>query len=178
MLWRVLVLDWCKVEACGRQWWLFVLRNKWTRILNGAVRCTGSLKLAHICLCFHKTWFIFCRILASRWSEFFNLDNNLKSNSHHLVMLPVFQTLLGLYVWSYYILTTNSWSQSSRSVVSDSVTLWTAACQASLSISNSWSLLKLMSIELVMPSSHLILWIRHFHYSLTMCLYQNGTYHG
>ena len=34
---------------------------------------------------------------------------------------------------------------------------WTAACQASLSIANSWSLLKLMSIELVMPSSHLIL---------------------
>ena len=33
----------------------------------------------------------------------------------------------------------------------------TAACQASLSITNSWSLLKLMSIELMMPSSHLIL---------------------
>ena len=33
----------------------------------------------------------------------------------------------------------------------------TAALQASLSITNSWSLLKLMSIELVMPSSHLIL---------------------
>ena len=33
----------------------------------------------------------------------------------------------------------------------------TAAHQASLSITNSWSLLKLMSIESVMPSSHLIL---------------------
>ena len=33
---------------------------------------------------------------------------------------------------------------------------WTAACQASLSITNSCSLLKLMSIESVMPSSHLI----------------------
>ena len=40
--------------------------------------------------------------------------------------------------------------------MSDSVTPWTA-CQASLSIINSWSLLKLMSIELVMPSNHLIL---------------------
>ena len=38
-----------------------------------------------------------------------------------------------------------------------SVTPWTAACQASLSITNSWSLLKIMSIELVMPSNHLIL---------------------
>ena len=34
---------------------------------------------------------------------------------------------------------------------------WTATCQASLSITNSWSLLKLISIELVMPSNHLIL---------------------
>ena len=34
---------------------------------------------------------------------------------------------------------------------------WTAARQASLSINNSWSLLKLMSIESVMPSNHLIL---------------------
>ena len=36
-------------------------------------------------------------------------------------------------------------------------TLWTAACQASPSITNSQSLLKLMSIELVMPCNHLIL---------------------
>ena len=36
-------------------------------------------------------------------------------------------------------------------------TPWTAACQASLSITNSQSLLKLMSVELVMPSNHLIL---------------------
>ena len=38
-----------------------------------------------------------------------------------------------------------------------SATPWSAAGQASLSITNSWSLLKLMSIELVMPSNHLIL---------------------
>ena len=37
------------------------------------------------------------------------------------------------------------------------VTPWIAACQASLSITNSQSSLKLMSIESVMPSSHLIL---------------------
>ena len=37
-------------------------------------------------------------------------------------------------------------------------TPWTAACQASLSITISWSLLKLMSIESVMPSNHLILY--------------------
>ena len=37
-------------------------------------------------------------------------------------------------------------------------TPWTAARLASLSITNSWSLLKLMSIESVMPSNHLILY--------------------
>ena len=37
-----------------------------------------------------------------------------------------------------------------------SETPWTAACQTSLSITNSWSLLKFMSIEPVMPSNHLI----------------------
>ena len=36
------------------------------------------------------------------------------------------------------------------------VTSWTAACQASLSFTISWSLLKLMSIESVMPSNHLV----------------------
>ena len=41
--------------------------------------------------------------------------------------------------------------QFSRSVVTDYVTPWTAACQASLSITNSQSLLKLTSIQYVMP---------------------------
>ena len=47
--------------------------------------------------------------------------------------------------------------QLSCSVVSDSATPWTVARLASLSITNSQSLLKLMSIKLVMPSNHLIL---------------------
>ena len=48
--------------------------------------------------------------------------------------------------------------QVSHSVLSDSATPWTAARQASLSITNSQSLLKLTSIELVMPSNHLIVY--------------------
>ena len=47
--------------------------------------------------------------------------------------------------------------QFSRSVVPNSATPGTAAHQASLSITNSRRLLKLMSIELMMPSNHLIL---------------------
>ena len=47
--------------------------------------------------------------------------------------------------------------QFSCSVVSDPATPWTAEYQAILSITNSQSLFKLMSIEPVMPSNHLIL---------------------
>ena len=55
--------------------------------------------------------------------------------------------------WWHYALQFSS----GHLVVSDSVTPWVAARQASLSITNSRSLLKLMPIESVMPSSHLIL---------------------
>ena len=47
--------------------------------------------------------------------------------------------------------------QFSHSVMSDFATPGTVAHQASLSITNSWSLLKLMSIDPVMTSNHLIL---------------------
>ena len=52
---------------------------------------------------------------------------------------------------------TNDTSVQSLSHVWFLATPWTAACQVSLSIINSWSLLKLVSIESVMPSSHLVL---------------------
>ena len=45
----------------------------------------------------------------------------------------------------------------SRSVMSNSATPWTAACQAYVSFTVSWGLFKLMSIELVRTSNHLIL---------------------
>ena len=51
----------------------------------------------------------------------------------------------------------SQFSQFSHSVLSDSATPWKAAHQASLSITNSQSLLKLMSIESVVLSSYLIL---------------------
>ena len=46
---------------------------------------------------------------------------------------------------------------SSVTVVFDFATSWTVERQTSLSITNFWSLLKLMSIESVMPFNHLIL---------------------
>ena len=58
----------------------------------------------------------------------------------------------------------SEWSSSKYLVVVQSLnhvwlfsTPWTAACQASLSITKSWSLLKLMSTDSIMPLNHLIL---------------------
>ena len=63
-----------------------------------------------------------------------------------------------LYQLSYQGSPTYSFSSvQSLSRVCLFATPWTAARQAFLSITNSWSLLKLISIELVMPSNHLIL---------------------
>ena len=62
-------------------------------------------------------------------------------NSHLVSFLSVSQSVQSL----------------SLPVVSDSATQWITACQASLSITNSRSSPRFMSIELMMPSSHLIL---------------------
>jgi len=62
-----------------------------------------------------------------------------------------------LILLSFFLMSLTSSIQFSHSVVSDSAISWTAAHQASLSITNSQSLLKLMSIKLVMPCNHLML---------------------
>ena len=60
-------------------------------------------------------------------------------------------------IHSFCILLSKFSSVQSFSHVQLFSTPWTTACQASLSITNSRSLLKIMSIESVMPSNHLIL---------------------
>ena len=59
-------------------------------------------------------------------------------------------------LWAKSMQTRQLGSVQSLSCVHFFVTPWTVAHQASLSITNSWSLLKLMSIESVMPSNQLI----------------------
>ena len=88
--------------------------------------------------------------------------SRVKLNSFHIKKKKYFHTV---YVktkpWSedLYrdIYSTCLCSVQSLSCVHFFLTPWTALRQASLSISNSWSLLKLMSVELVMLSNHLIL---------------------
>ena len=73
---------------------------------------------------------------------------------HFELIKYIFALAINMYKFVYLSLSS---VQFSRSVLSDFATPWTAACQASLSITNSQSPLKLMSIESVMPSNHLIL---------------------
>ena len=78
-----------------------------------------------------------------------------------LVSFPPFISLS--MVWAadptvWYVIISYSVSVQSLSCVWLFATPWTAACQASLSITNSQSLLKLMSIMSAMPSNHLILY--------------------
>ena len=61
-----------------------------------------------------------------------------------------------MFLLSRPVVQSDSVVQQTCSVMSDSATPWTAARQASLSFTIFWSLLKLMSIESVMPSNHLI----------------------
>ena len=83
----------------------------------------------------------------------------LHSLSHSDVFLELccfFYDPVDVSVWSLVHLSQFSSAQS-LSRVWLFVIPWTAAHQASLSITNSWSLLKLISIEPVMPSNHFIL---------------------
>ena len=73
------------------------------------------------------------------------------------ISLPQRQPVLYLFLSFSSLMIFQFSSVQSLSRVWFFVTPWIAALQASLSITNSQSLLKLMSIELVMPSSHLIL---------------------
>ena len=86
--------------------------------------------------------------------------------SHRLVWYPTSACMVAHLLWQgthsflrQWIHFAAGWFSSVQSLsrVQLFVTPWTAACQASLSITNSQSWLKLMSIESVMPSNHLIL---------------------
>ena len=79
----------------------------------------------------------------------------LKSPSCSDLRLPL--SIAKIFHFSSSVSQCSSPSVQSLSHVRLFVTPWTAACQASLSITNSWSLLKPMSIESVMLSNHLIL---------------------
>jgi len=102
---------------------------------------------------------LFNSFLVSCWRQNFNLHHQLSSEEFEL---PHRGLTLSYHPGGYKThMYTHGWFMSvqfsSVSHVWLFATPWIAACQASLSITNTRSSLKLMSIELVMPSSHLIL---------------------
>ena len=84
-------------------------------------------------------------------------DQTLPIRGHNLLLSAQHSTatLSGIPIPTYFQF--SKFSVQSLSRVRLFATPWTAALQASLSITNSRSLLKLVSVESVMPSSHLIL---------------------
>ena len=87
------------------------------------------------------------------------LPQSPKDCSIHLCLFYClsYRAIVTIFLNSIYMHSVQFSSVQSLSHVWLFATPWIAAHHASLSITNSWSLLKLMSIELVMPSSHLIL---------------------
>ena len=91
--------------------------------------------------------------LSYPWQEHICLCQNSAINLRNsLLVISLPSVLLFLQIFPFF-----SFQFSSVAQLGLFATPWTAAREASLSITNSWSLLKLMSIELVMPSNHLIL---------------------
>ena len=83
-----------------------------------------------------SNWELMEQSCPVEWGQFMSMRGDVTSQVHASVKFSSVQLL---------------------SHVQLSATPWTAACQASLSITNSRSLLKLASIESVMPSNHLVL---------------------
>ena len=84
--------------------------------------------------CFKQSQALKCIFHLTMHTKLINLAS--RSRGYYLLLLFVVQSLS--HIWLF-------------------VTLWTAAHQASLSFTVSWSLLNLMSIESMMPSNHFIL---------------------
>ena len=115
----------------------------WTGAIDIGLQSMGSQRIGHdwVCVCVHT-----------------------HAHTHNHILYHIqfngFKVCIGCYLqnslWNELEVQFSS-VQFNRSVVTDSASPWTEACQASLCIINSWSLPKLMSIESMMPSNHFIL---------------------
>ena len=97
------------------------------------------------------SWIVSCVFIQSNFSTFFLVLRHL-----HIIKLSMLQALI-LHLFFLKIKQKSFSSVQSLSHVRHFATPWTAAFQTSLSIINTQSLLKLMSIEWVHPSNHVIL---------------------
>ena len=118
-----------KLPPKNEHFYLFLIWGKfWTHLSNFSLACCTELPLKSIGI-------VCIRVRNNLWC--WRLES-----LYRWIYLPFFVTV--------------SQSVQLLSHVQLSATPWTAAHQASLSITNSWSLLKLMSIKSVMPSNCLV----------------------
>ena len=107
-----------------------------------------------LCICFAS---VFPNLILKKKIYIYKIERMVNTISP-LYSLSVVNILPHLFFSLFLSLSFSQFSSvQSFSCVQLFVTPWIAACQASLAITNSQSLLKFMSIELVMPSKHLIL---------------------
>ena len=94
---------------------------------------------------------VFCNesVLCIRWPKYWSFSFSISPSNEYSGLIFFRMDWLDLFEIQFH-------SVQSLSHVWLFVTPWTVVHQASLSITNSWSLLKLMSIESMMPSNHLI----------------------
>ena len=116
-------------------------------MMNPRIRASGT-SVVHI-----KTWWIIAVFSVHNKTTKSVIFNKCFNNYGFLITLWYFflqiflKSFLSGFIFSSVQLLSHIWLVAIR---------WTAVHQASLFITNSWSLLKLMSIESVMPSKHLI----------------------
>ena len=139
-----------------------------TLLKSRAQRKMEHLKLqgGHLCVVSHRPLALWCGKLDKGFSHSFFLEALFLYADiciHKTRILSIYVVDRSSVVWLYILnkIDMNISSVQSLSHVRLFATPWTAARQASLSITNSRSSLRLTSIELVMPSSHLILCV-HF----------------
>ena len=147
--------------------WLSIKGHLW--VPKFFISCTFILKcFLQNCWSLNEVWYIFLSVIYlprevllkySIWYfvEFYPIVKISisihEAKAREIAHFIFKRTGVGDLTFSFYQFS----SVQSLSCVRLFATSWTAARQSSLSITNSWSLLKLMSIESVMPSNHLIL---------------------
>ena len=115
--------------------------------------CSGEIKSQYPKYCLIATW----RVLMTLYFSAIELISPLKKTNCWRIFFPNIDGVKSTSLWNNTKKDNINSSVPSLSHVWLFVTPWTAAHQASLSFTNSQSLLKLMSIELVKPPNHLIL---------------------
>ena len=142
------------LKLCGTQLHIHTY-NMWLFLYQKKVR--KATNLIQIILVFYTQHYCYCLSLRDS-SEILKKKPLTDIPLSPKPPTPIIPSIPTHFVFKWFCCSNTVVVVQSHSHVRLFATPWTAACQASLSLTISWSLPKFMSIALVMPSSHLILW--------------------